>query len=73
MTLSEIYSLAKHVPDYQQFVQLVKVELTGLPYTQVINCEMEIRMKNDVICPSCHKYKRIQGNGILHQLCECGE
>jgi len=24
------------------------------------------------ICPHCEKYKRLQGNGILHQLCECG-
>lgn len=26
-----------------------------------------------VICPHCHKYKRMQGNGIMHQLCECGK
>lgn len=24
------------------------------------------------ICPNCGKYKRMQGNDILHQLCECG-
>lgn len=24
------------------------------------------------ICPYCGKYKTTQGNGILHQLCECG-
>jgi hypothetical protein len=23
-------------------------------------------------CPHCHKYKTMQGNGIMHQLCECG-
>lgn len=23
-------------------------------------------------CPHCHKYKKMQGNGIMHQLCECG-
>ncbi len=26
-----------------------------------------------LICPHCNKYKRLQGNGIIHQLCECGE
>ena len=25
------------------------------------------------ICPHCHKYKTMQGNGIMHQLCECGQ
>lgn len=25
------------------------------------------------ICPHCHKYKKMQGNGIMHQLCECGQ
>lgn len=24
-------------------------------------------------CPHCGKYKRMQGNGIMHQLCECGD
>jgi hypothetical protein len=26
-----------------------------------------------LICHNCGKYKRMQGNGIMHQLCECGE
>lgn len=24
------------------------------------------------LCPHCGKYKATQGNGIMHQLCECG-
>ena len=24
-----------------------------------------------VICKDCEKYKKLQGNGIVHQLCEC--
>lgn len=24
-----------------------------------------------LICHHCNKYKRLQGNGIIHQLCEC--
>lgn len=28
--------------------------------------------KVNPICPYCGKYKTTQGNGILHQLCECG-
>jgi hypothetical protein len=27
----------------------------------------------DKICVHCGKYKKMQGNGIMHQLCECGE
>lgn len=26
-----------------------------------------------LICHHCNKYKRLQGNGMIHQLCECGE
>lgn len=26
-----------------------------------------------LICHHCGKYKGLQGNGIMHQLCECGE
>ena len=25
-----------------------------------------------VICPHCLKYKKLQGDGVVHQLCECG-
>lgn len=25
----------------------------------------------ELICPHCGKYKTLQGNGIIHQLCEC--
>ena len=54
MTLSEIYDLAKHTPDYPEFEQLVKCELTGLPYTQVIDCEVEIRVApENIVCPKC--------------------
>lgn len=31
----------------------------------------DVSFSEAVICPDCHKYKRMQGNGILHQLCEC--
>lgn len=39
----------------------------------------ELRLFNVVgrseqlICHHCNKYKRLQGNSIIHQLCECGE
>ena len=25
-----------------------------------------------LICDQCYKYKKTQGNGIMHKLCECG-
>jgi len=28
--------------------------------------------QSDGICSTCGKYRKTQGNGILHQLCECG-
>lgn len=30
-------------------------------------------VEEPVFCPHCGKYKRMQGNSILHQLCECGD
>lgn len=32
-----------------------------------------VERSEQLICPYCNKYKRLQGNGIMHQLCECGE
>jgi len=32
-----------------------------------------VGQSEQLICPHCGKYKRMQGNGIMHQLCECGE
>ena len=34
---------------------------------------LEQEAEKEVICPYCGKYRQTQGNGILHQLCECGE
>jgi len=32
----------------------------------------DVSFSEAVICPDCHKYKRMQGNGIMHQLYEYG-
>ena len=32
-----------------------------------------VGQSEQLICPHCGKYKLLQGNGIMHQLCECGE
>ncbi len=32
-----------------------------------------VGQSEQLICPHCNKYKRLQGNGIMHQLCECEE
>ena len=32
-----------------------------------------VGQSEQLICAHCGKYKRLQGNGIIHQLCECGE
>ena len=32
-----------------------------------------VGQSEQLICPDCKKDKRMQGNGIIHQLCECGE
>ena len=41
----------------------------------VKNCSIPavVGRSEQLICPHCNKYKRLQGNGIIHQLCECGE
>lgn len=38
-------------------------------YAKYYHSEIE---SNKIFCSNCHKYKKQQGNGILHQLCECG-
>ena len=42
--------------DLQQFAQEIKEQ------TEV----------NSPICPYCGKYKTMQGDGVIHQLCMCG-
>ena len=48
MTLSEIFDSARSAWDYVDFTKIVKSKLTGLPYTQVIDCEVEIRVKDNI-------------------------
>lgn len=45
--LHKIYNIAKDCPDYEQFEQLIKVELTGEPITVVIECEPVVINKNE--------------------------
>lgn len=35
------------------------------------HCLSILPNKEPIICPHCGKYKRLQGNGVLHQLCMC--
>jgi len=38
----------------------------------VKTCNKPAVINNEaVICKDCGKYKKTQGNGIMHQLCEC--
>ena len=39
LDIHKIYILAKDCTDYEEFEQLIKVELTGEPITVVIECE----------------------------------
>ena len=40
---------------------------------QALTIPAVVGQSEQLICPHCGKYKRLQGNGIMHQLCECGE
>lgn len=40
---------------------------------QVFHIAKDVGQSEQLICPHCNKYKRLQGNSIIHQLCECGE
>jgi hypothetical protein len=31
-----------------------------------------VGQSEQLICEHCNKYKRTQGNGVIHKLCECG-
>lgn len=39
---------------------------------QALRIHDVVGRSEQLICPHCGKYKRMQGNGIMHQLCECG-
>jgi len=36
-----------------------------------LNDKISAILQDDEICIHCGKYKRLQGNSILHYLCEC--
>jgi len=38
-----------------------------------LNDKISAILQYDEICSNCGKYKRLQGNNILHYLCECGK
>ena len=40
---------------------------------QALTIPAVVGQSEQLICPHCGKYKLLQGNGIMHQLCECGE
>ena len=40
---------------------------------QALTIPAVVGQSEQLICPHCGKYKRLQGNGVMHQLCECGE
>ena len=42
-------------------------------HTEQCNISNVVGQSEQLICPHCGKYKLLQGNGIMHQLCECGE
>lgn len=52
-----------------------KTELKNAIDAVVKNCNIPpvVGRSEQLICHYCGKYKRMQGNGIMHQLCECGE
>ena len=41
-------------------------------YLKLTNQPEPQEQDEQLICHHCGKYKRMQGNGIMHQLCECG-
>ena len=41
--------------------------------TDILALFSVVGQSEQLICDHCGKYKRLQGNGIIHQLCECGE
>lgn len=56
-------------------------EINGIHFDEdteslILNAMRELHsvlIEKSVICNDYGKYKKMQGNGILHQLCECGE
>lgn len=42
-------------------------------WNEALRIHIVVGQSEQLICPHCNKYKRLQGNSIIHQLCECGE
>ena len=42
-------------------------------YNQALRIHDVVGQSEQLVCHHCNKYKRLQGNGMIHQLCECGE
>jgi hypothetical protein len=55
-------------PDYAQ--ELIEINKDFAAAISILNGE--IRESCEEFCPNCHKRIRMQGNGILEPLCECG-
>ena len=52
--------------------QIVAEAISNYAEQQVKTCNKPAVINNEaVICKDCGKYKKTQGNGIMHQLCEC--
>ncbi len=49
-----------------------KAKVKRYKITEVNLLNQALKSNGCEICPTCGKYKTLQGNGIMHQLCECG-
>jgi len=66
-----IITLAEFSEDQQSFIRgIVKLSFNE-GQEQALRIHDVAGRSELLICQHCSKYKRMQGNGIIHQLCEC--
>jgi hypothetical protein len=54
---------------YKYLIETIAIEYNN----EQLRLYSVVGRSEQLICPHCGKYKSLQGNGMIHQLCECGE
>ena len=61
------YNYKRYSIALENYIKYLESKVKNLGLFSVVG------QSEQLICHHCGKYKRMQGNGIMHQLCECGE
>lgn len=74
---TQLSGLTDYEIDLLECVDNIRFEKHSLKAIKILEKFVDKILSEEIkydgkICRDCGKYKRLQGNGIMHQLCECG-